>query len=163
MSTKAVVITEERHFVDCPSCGKHRFGIPTKDFEERLYFCIECGKGLKFKREKGEVWTEEDAQSEQRTLVFLRYEDMLLVVEGVVFNGELDEEEAHYNMHLCPTTYFKTALAVVDLRDRDTDPHGMFEYITTVVVDHAQYKVFDEEEIELEELEKLTGLQFEEF
>lgn len=162
MRKQVEVITEERRFIDCPKCGKHRFGIPSKNFGERSYFCIHCGKAINVTCENGEVFIDDSDEFENRTLVFLRYEDMLLVVEGVIFNGDLEEDDSLYNMHMCPTTYFRTALAVVDLRDRDTDPHGMFEYITTVPIRHDQFSIFDKDELELEELEELTGLRFEE-
>jgi len=159
---EAAVIVEERNFIACLECGKHRFSIPVLDFKSTIHFCIECGSGYAIHRECGVVWIDKTEQFGHRSLVFLKYENMVLVVEGSVINGNVDDDEAFYNLQLCPTTYFKAAIAVIDVQDRDADPHGIFEHITTVVLTPEDYAIFEAEELDIEQVEKVTGLQFDE-
>jgi len=58
---------------------------------------------------------------------FLKYQDLIFVVE----NPPIDPETAAYMYEekLCPHDVFRMVVEVIDTRDGDKDPHGIFEYL----------------------------------
>ena len=138
------------------------------DFDSRedlfLYpsFCDSCGAGYYLKLTKDEVELETSEESEKHSIVFLRYGDMLLLVKDRVCEEDLDTQGIYYNERAYAEDYFTSAVGVVDLGNREADPRGLFEYITTVVIKSHDLKYFEKDHFSIEEFEKLTGLTFDE-
>lgn len=135
-----IPVVETTHYAVCPCCQEqtstidHLLGKDTTTW----WYCDNCGERyeIMFKR-SGEVYTKPMNERKEKHLVLLRNGDIGLVVEGMSFSGSVPEEhhEYYYNEHTCPTNYMKVVLAVIDLKHRDQDPHGIFEYVATLDYD----------------------------
>lgn len=148
-TTRQDVIVVPRFKVNCPHAGctgTHDFTHLIEDAKGEPvrwgpWYCSECGKAAR----ATDVTTAGalvEAMSEQkvRTLVLLAcigtriQEDQLYVVtEGMAFkkDGVVDitHEKYFYEEHLCPSHFMKAEVLV----GNDTDPHGIFRHIETVI------------------------------
>lgn len=137
---KVNTIMEIKHFVECPHCGKstsridHLFNEENKTSSWGPWYCDECGGAYKGEVRDKEVFIEPIyGDRKNKCLVFLKNANVLLVVEGMYFNGDFDPENKRYfyEEHTCPTNYLGVEM-VVDLNDGDTDPHGIFEFVGAI-------------------------------
>jgi ribosomal protein L37AE/L43A len=140
---KANIITETTHYIECPYCHKskeridHLFEENTNRKETSFgpWYCDECGGSYEGVVRGQDVFIKLNTNKRKDdSLVFLRNGNVLLIVKGMYFDGDLDKghQEYFYNEHTCPTNYFKSVEMVVDLKTGDTDPHGIFEYVDAI-------------------------------
>ena len=162
---KQKLLTKLSHYTTCPNCALGNIAI---DFDSRddlfLYpsFCDSCGAGYYLTLSKDEVELETSGDQAKHSLVFLKCNNMLMVVKDRVCEEDLDTQEIFYCDRAYPDDYFRNTVAVVDLTDKEVDPRGLFEYITTVVIKEHDLKEFEKNRMTITDLEKLTGLPFEE-
>ena len=132
-------------YVACPACGKGEHQVSHLAVGTRTaWYCHEEGCRRRFSLtvvSGGYVVLEVMNERCVATLVTLRSsKPVTIVVEGMRFvkDGDVQDEmeEARqdryfYEEHTCPTNY----LRVLEVRDDsgDKDPHGIFEYIGTVL------------------------------
>ncbi len=133
------VVKTTTHIV-CPSCNQ-----PDKSVDhlkgqrvDTMWYCDHCGKRYEFTVLPDLTVKELKATGEylEKAIVLLRNGSVGLVVEGMTFHcpGKRDDHshDYFYNEHTCPTNYMRYVCAVVDLEAKDTDPHGIFQYVTTL-------------------------------
>jgi len=133
-------IIETKHFIECPYCQKsksridHLFTEKGKEKSFGIWYCDECGGGFEGMVKGRDVFVEKVLDRRDKSIVFLKNANVLLVVKGGYFDGEHDTEEDKYfyTQHTCPTNYFKDVEMVIDLNDGDTDPHGIFEFVGSI-------------------------------
>jgi hypothetical protein len=133
---------ETKNYSICPCCGEkdssidHLLGKNTQTW----WYCDTCGGRYKIEfKSDGSVFVEPTGEKVNKHFVLLRNGDLGLVVEGMSFSPSDESVEYHheyyYNEHTCPINYMKHILAVIDLKYQDQDPHGIFEYVTTLDYD----------------------------
>lgn len=143
MMKKVATTIEVHHFVCCPACGEdsHRVDHLFEDANTHgscdfgPWYCSECGAAFRGQVVGTDVFTELIPEKRKdRSLVLLKYNNLLLMVEGMYFDGKLDKENDRYfyEEHTCPVNFMHNVEAVVDLESNEPDPHGMFEYIGTM-------------------------------
>ena len=126
-------ITETIKYVLCPCCEKKVGSINHLNTGTYGWYCDGCGNKVQFIMQNGSVVSsQKTGETKEKTLVFLKSGDIGLVVEGMSFNGEQQNDEYFYNEHTCPTNYLSRVVTIVDLEHNDCDPHGIFEYVTTL-------------------------------
>lgn len=131
------------HYINCPSCKvvqnevSHLFELSMK----RLvtfgpWYCDSCGCAyigeIIYKVVSVEIIPDERKDT---SIAFLKFHNTILVVEGMYFNGELDQESDRffYEEHECPTPNIThSILKVIDLDNWDSDQHGLFTFIGSV-------------------------------
>ncbi len=136
---KVNTTVETKHFINCPHCGSksnqvsHLFNDGKQHTTFGPWYCDECGNAYKGKVIGKNVYIEKTDGKKDKCLTMLRKDNALIIFEDMYFNGELDLENKKYfyEEHTCPTNYLKVDM-VVDLNDGDKDPHGIFEFITTI-------------------------------
>jgi len=165
MKKKQKLLTRISHYTSCPHCA---IGDIEIDFEARedlfLYpsYCNNCGSGYYLKLHKGEVELEGSGDTAKGALTFLKFNNMLLIVKDKVSEEDMDDQERHYSLRACPEEYFRAVVGVINLSNREADPHGLFEYITTVVIKEQDLMYFEKSQFSVEDFERITGLKFEE-
>lgn len=138
IANKSKVVAETLHYVICPHCDKgrsricHLFG--KTNFSWGTWYCDECGGGYKGVVNGTDVYVDKVERRIDHALVFLRHGDILLVVKGMYFDGDLDlsAKRYFYEEHTCPINYFKDAELIIDLKTKNDDPHGLFEFIGAI-------------------------------
>lgn len=138
---KASTTIEVTHFIDCPHCYNDRYRVDhlfSPDKQVRHFgpwYCDECGGSFSGKVIGSDVFVEKHDESKRKDkcLVFLKNNNVMLVVKGMYFDGELnlENERYFYEEHTCPTNYLGVEM-VIDTDDGDTDPHGIFEFIGAI-------------------------------
>lgn len=119
-------------YVLCPCCNSKLGSINHLVEGTYAWYCDACGNRIKFKMHQGcVVDSHKTGETKEKTLVFLKRGGIGLIVEGMSFNSE-NNDEYFYNEHTCPTNYLSCVVAIVDLEHGDPDPHGIFEYVTTL-------------------------------
>jgi ribosomal protein L37AE/L43A len=137
---KVNTIIEVKHYVECPHCRKsksridHLFDETEKEISWGIWYCDECGGGYKGIIKGRDVFLEKVNERMDKSIVFLRNDNLLLAVKGMYFNGELsaEDERYYYEQHTCPTNYLQNVEMVINLADGDTDPHGIFKYVGAI-------------------------------
>lgn len=151
------------YYVPCPSCEEGELEICVYDrgeYDEEI--CTECGASFYTSLQGDLVDLDEIKKTKKESLVFLKYEKLLIIVRDVVALEDLDTQQKSYEVQMCPEDFFREVVCVVDLSDKDSDPHGMFDYITSVVIKTEDLKSFQKRDFDFKEVERLTGLRFEE-
>lgn len=137
---KAKVITEVKHYVECPYCSKSKSRVDHlfKEYGSGTsfgpWYCDECGGAYKGKTKGSDIFVEKLInQRKDKCIVFLKNANVLLAVEGMYFDGDLDIDHLtyYYDEHTCPTNYLRCEM-VIDLDDGDSDPHGIFEFVGAI-------------------------------
>jgi len=129
----------------CPSCNKPAGTIDhflefTYPVDTRWY-CDHCREQYSFvvTKQNNELVVSDlklTGNKMGKCLVLLKNNDIGLVVEGLYFNNEFDSNhEYFYNEHTCPVNYLKDIKEIFDLKNKDYDPHGIFQYVTTLPYD----------------------------
>lgn len=139
------------NYAICPFCGETTSSVDhlLQETTETLWYCDKCGGRYGLKFENGKMFICKTDERKDKTLVFLQAGYIVLIVEGLNLSGIGTENNAYYyNEHTCPTNYMKDVIKVIDLRNRDTDPHGIFEYKKTVPYDKRIEDCDDIETIE---------------
>ena len=136
MSTPTTM-TIAKTYVVCPKCGKPAGTVDhLRGYEHDLmWYCEHCGCRYAFSlTEDGTVTAVVDTgERTDKTVVLLKAGDIVLVVEGTLHTpGDSSHDAYFYNTHTCPTNYLKSVKAIIDLKNKDTDPHGIFEYVATL-------------------------------
>lgn len=145
------LISETIYRVVCPHCSKtdsqvdHLFQMAIDrggKMEFGEWSCKSCRgayKGIvKVSEEGNKIFLEaisDTARIHPRyedSLVFLRYHNMLLVIKDEWYAGDWDNREYYYNEHVCPTGFLSRVEYVIDIEEKDTDPHGIFEFIDVI-------------------------------
>ena len=99
------------------------------------WVCDNCGAqmNLEFSAGGTEVVQTPTGRRCERTLALLRVvgaPHVMLIHQGVAWDGDLDSSDYYYNEHTCPTNITRTEAVIAN---GDTDPHGIFE----LVVEHC--------------------------
>lgn len=131
---KIELIEEIRYSFKCPWCNEAKFSITHLMGENTNWgpwFCDNCGQSCMGKVKDKEVFIEKRHDRKlEKYYVFLKHDDMLIIVEGR--HDGTDNLPYLYDSHTCPTNYLKNIITIVDLKNKDIDPHGIFEYITAI-------------------------------
>lgn len=139
---------ETKNFVRCPSCneGRHFYGHLLKDFRNGLTFgpwaCDECGVFSEFRCDGLGV---EDLRIRISTTraplvkkyVLLERDEIKLVIKASLPSDWAEANEEYlYNSHTCPTNYLTSTVAILlgVGKNADSDPHGVFQYVTSAPV-----------------------------
>lgn len=143
-------LTETVRYAICPRCGERGDIIDhylDLDYEENTTWdCDSCGYYYDLRFKDGRVFSSITEERVDKTLVLLRAGHLAIIVEGMSFSEDSDQivrpdsnyydrDEYYYNKRICPTNYLKSVQAIVDLRNADTDPHGIFKYVETAPYD----------------------------
>lgn len=136
---KAKIILEKKYYIKCPHCGEgssridHLFNDKNKVANWGIWYCDICGKGYKGIVKGKEVYIEKVNKRKDKCLVTLKYNNLLIIIEGIFFDGKFDEESLkyYYEEHTCPVNYLRVE-EVVDLKNNNIDPHGIFEFVEAV-------------------------------
>lgn len=146
---KAEVFRHVHHTVGCPHCGKDAGSQIDHLMEEGFrtqWYCNHCGGKYKLDVEKGGEQVQVQALDERirDCAILLKYEGAYVVARGMlaVEAGEPADMSAHeyfYNEHACPTNWMKDVLCLYDSAHDDTDPHGMFEYVGSELMEEDQH------------------------
>jgi transcription elongation factor Elf1 len=132
-------IKETIFYSVCPNCNKKGSSINhlIKENIETKWFCDNCGIQYNLKIENGKMFTSKTDNYKIKTLVMLKNNNIALIVEGMCFyeNKGCCDDDYFYNEHTCPVNYMRNVKMVIDLKNLDNDPHGIFEYVTTVNYD----------------------------
>jgi hypothetical protein len=151
-------------YIDCPHCGKkdgcidHLLKNKKQSFGP--WYCDSCGCAYKGEvTSENEVFVKKTNESTSNCLVFLKKDNIILLVKGICFNSDLNLEnkEYFYNEYTCPTNYLKDVEKIIDIENKDDDPHGIFEfvhaipYVDTEDMDYDELRqlVFDNTKIEI--------------
>lgn len=138
---KVTLIKETKHYVCCPHCGHSKTSVDHLFNEDHLsgrsfgpWYCDECGLSYSGKVVGNEVFVQKEPGRKDISTVFLKHGNVLLAVEGMYFDGDLNQEEARffYNEHTCPTNFLKDVIEVYDISDWSVDPHGIFEFVGAI-------------------------------
>lgn len=142
---KTDLIVETKRYIPCPDCGESAGSIDHLiEYSIRLdserefgpWYCDECGCGFKGKVVGQDVFIKKsDRMNNKEISVFLKHDDILLIVKGSQASFQDDDSlEYYYNEHTCPVNFLRgdSLQIIVDLKDNDTDPHGIFEYLGSV-------------------------------
>lgn len=124
---------ETKKYAICPECGK-----PTSTVDHLLdktteiwWYCDECGAQYHLKFENGKMFIGKTDKRTDRKLVLLRHGNVALIVEGMKFSDHESNDDYFYNEHTCPTNFMRNVKMIIDLRNMNNDPHGIFEYVGT--------------------------------
>lgn len=146
--------------IQCPNCSKATNSIDHLDGKEisTRWYCDDCGYEYSFNLTKSGELTDVKLTGRKvsKSLVLLKCGDIGLVVEGMVFDGDKSNNEYFYNEHTCPVNYMKNVKMVFDLKNDDTDPHGIFEYVKTLPWEH-DIDVCNSYELELKLLKEFNN------
>lgn len=109
------------------------------------WYCEFCGTGHLIKRTEDGADVTESKDRIVKTLVLLKLAEptkkpIHIVVEGRMFvpvgkevSEVIDDQQSrdkyYFNEHTCPTNYLDARIAV----NGDTDPHGVFKHVQTVI------------------------------
>lgn len=109
------------------------------------WYCRFCGTGHLIKRTEDGVNVSESKDRIVKTLVLLKLAERTkkpihIVVEGRMFvpvgkeayeviSEQQGRDKYYYNEHTCPVNYLDAHIAV----NGDTDPHGVFKHVQTVI------------------------------
>lgn len=138
------LIVESKRYIPCPHCGAKDNCVDhlikdslISDSEKSFgpWYCDECGGKYCGKLKGYYVFIEKFDEFEKRTKlsVFLKHDDIMLIVEGSSYGEKEDENQEYlYNEHRCPHDILRDTQIVIDLKDDDCDPHGIFEYLGCV-------------------------------
>jgi len=131
---KANTVSETKVYIVCPHCNKGKTSIShlleeKRDLTFGPWFCDDCGKSFNGEIKNDEVFVEKRTRYVKDVLVFMRNGNLLIAVKGYVFDDDYKNLKYYYEEHTCPVNYFKTTEAVIDINDRNTDPHGLFRFV----------------------------------
>ena len=155
----AVFQVEVKRYIICPHCDKssgssadHLLGA-TKKMKASYRFgpwtCNECNEGYRGEISPDGSVSVEPVQGRKvpSTLELLRFkpqtEPLYLVVGGFYFGQEEEEMRSgkhyHYEEGTCTENYLRDVKMVI--LGSDTDPHGLCEYLDTIVLDMPRREV----------------------
>lgn len=140
-----MIVQRTKTYAVCPTCGKdagqvdHLLGKKTRTW----WYCDHCGHryGLEFFAD-GTVNITADKGRKITTIDVLKLapqsKPVYFVVEGMRFEGDgnghdtqeemLEHKRFYYEEHSCPTNWLEPVMMYFD---RDADPHGVIEFVTT--------------------------------
>lgn len=112
------------------------------------WYCKNCGTGHLIKRTEQGVDVAESSDYIVNTLALLQLKknpEIKIVVESSMFvpvNGDIhkaiceqqDKDKYRYNTHTCPANYLQVHIS----DNGDTDPHGVFEHVQTIIKPEAE-------------------------
>ena len=131
-------LKEIKYYSTCPSCHEkdgtvdHLLDLNTST----MWYCDNCGARYSLKFENGKMFIGKTKEYKEKTLVMLKYSDVVLIVEGMKFSDYKENNDAYfYNEGTCPINYMRSVKMIIDIKNNDNDPHGIFEYIETVDYD----------------------------
>lgn len=130
---KANITTVTKNYVHCPECDKQCSPIDhLKDGFKSWWYCENCGVQYEIKMKDGVIDVKATEKRHLNMFVFLKNENIGLIVKGFRDDPpdpeQLSNQEYFYDEHTCPTNYLKDVVAIIDLKDGDTDPHGIFQF-----------------------------------
>lgn len=154
----ANITVETKRKINCPCCGHADSGVDhlmghEGDRTFGPWYCDECGAAYSGVVKNGtDVFIQiEEKHRLDDTLVLLELppqkETVYLVVKGMMFDGELNEDDKryHYDRHTCPTNYLKDSVALII--GNDDDPHGLFRFVRAIPMKDAVMQQHDEDKV----------------
>ena len=162
--------TKTKTFVICPHCR----ALTDSDIDHipdgmnfGVWFCDECGGGFRGVKRGNSAEVKKDYKKFVRTLdlIALKREGakMLFVVDAMQsFRDSESESEAterkkaHYENDACPDRILKNVCFVSN--GTNLDPHGEFQFIRSVPVEHEGYWMPDEDIAEM--FPELVGVEY---
>lgn len=129
---------ETKHYAICPNCNEKAGGVDhlLNSNTSTMWYCDNCGARYSLKFENGKMFIGKTNECLTKTLVLLRSGHIALIVEGMNFSTHEENNDAYfYNEHTCPTNFMDKVKMIIDLRNNDNDPHGIFEYVATFPYD----------------------------
>lgn len=152
MNFKKTIITATTtvaYFYECPCCAEGRLSYSHRDdirISTWRQACKTCGAVIEAKKDSTNpnnltVRDTGEVEKDLDTLVLLRYTGstesatLHIVVQSKWYTHSQDSELGagdayYYDEHTCPWNY----LRVPALFNTDTDRHGLFEHVTTILV-----------------------------
>lgn len=148
-------IIETHQFAQCAHCDFNLGCIDNlinKISFETCWYCDKCGKQTDLKFSNGKLETRQfEGLARKEIAVFLKCGKVGLIVRGADYGRGYDNIIYYYNEHTCPTNYITNVVKILDLENFDTDPHGIFEFVSAVPWDDK----FDSDNLlELSELKQ---------
>lgn len=150
---KAEIIEEKHYYINCPYCsdGYHDItNLMNTNSTFTGWYCENCGGSITITTKNREVEIQKTEEKRIRILVLLKRNELYLIVKGwkhpdIDYRYGFDHhQEYYYNEHTCPTNYLREAEEIIDMNNKDTDPHGLFDYVMTVPYVDTANKTFDE-------------------
>ena len=134
---KVKLIDETKHYFLCPHCNVHKFPIDhliNINTDWGPWYCDDCGWACKGEVNNCEVLVEKTLKRKDKSLVFLKKDNVLLAVEGNFYNDKIDLEHSkyYYETHTCPINYLRNVVEIINLDTNDNDPHGVFEFVDEI-------------------------------
>ena len=141
MELKTVKVLQRRYIL-CPECNKNEFYVEHiwNDGKTYNWYCDNCGKMINIVSKNDQVKVEFTGKVNPRALSFLTYKNLGIIVEDLVIDPKTMYEDKRYffEEHYCPSNYFRDTLEVIDLTVPYPDPHGIFKYEKTIIIDEMQ-------------------------
>lgn len=158
---KVKTIIETKHFIECPHCQKdrkridHLFSVDGNEISFGPWYCDKCGFAYGGTVKGKEVFIEKLNRRVDKSIVFLKNENVLLCVRGLYFDGvhDIENDRYYYDEGTCPTNYMGNVEVVIDLKDGDADPHGIFKFVASIP--YRQYEEMDDVQDYLTSIELL--------
>lgn len=145
--TPAQLVTTQKTEFLCMKCSE-----PVGQFDQLHvgnnagpWYCDNCGTGHLIQRTEEGVNVAQAKDNIVKTLVLLQLNQptekpIHIVVEGMMFvpigkdiheaiTEQQDKDKYYYNRHTCPSNYLHVRIA----ENGDTDPHGVFKHVQTVI------------------------------
>ena len=155
----ANITMQTKHLINCPNCGHADSGVDHLMGQEGdrtfgPWYCGACGTAYEgvVKNGKDVLIKVSEGRRLDDTLVLLQLppqkESVYLVVKGMMFDGELNEDgkRYHYDQHTCPTNYLKDSVALII--GNDDDPHGLFRFVRAIPMKDAVMQQHNEDEVD---------------
>lgn len=146
----AETVVETKTYIVCPHCKEDKT-LVSHLFQEAerwktfgTWYCDKCGGSYKGCLKNGQVYVEKLTQTYKRTCVFLKKDNMILIVKGGQHSNLENNDRYFYEEHTCPTNYLKSVEVIVDTNRENTDPHGIFEYLGTIPYQDFNEKPYEE-------------------
>lgn len=132
--------TKPELYVNCPVCGEGETRVDhCKNGFSSAWYCDDCGVRYEINRIGDQFRLQPLKERKLKTLVTLESEGPVrLLVEGMEFtnaDGSRDLDSEHhssyfYDEHTCPTNFMGNVVRIIDPIDGDTDPHGIFAFVS---------------------------------
>lgn len=134
-------ITEENIYIVCPACDSKDSSCGHIHNESSFgpWYCDTCREGYRGKRDEDGIFhVERTYERIHDILIALSFNKIIFLVKGMQFeNSEkplvINDEihRYHYEENTCPVNFLRVE-EVIDLKEMDFDPHGLFKYLGAI-------------------------------
>jgi hypothetical protein len=129
-------ISETLHYAPCPWCQKRSDSVIDHLMNQSIdttWHCGECGESFSLRFDgTGKLWTEKVLDRRRdKILVLMRHGNMGIIFEGSTVAGNPGQQRYYYEAHACPISFMRDIKVIIDLKDGNIDPHGIFRFMGT--------------------------------